>query len=70
MPLTRIKLTAFADGGISTAKLSNTLDLSTKTVTLPDNSVTTSKISNDAVTVPKLADVLNLTSNTIHFLKV
>tara|TARA_A100001015_G_scaffold313784_1_gene421817 strand:- start:4282 stop:6942 length:2661 start_codon:yes stop_codon:yes gene_type:complete len=65
MPLTRIKLTAFADGGISTAKLSNTLDLSTKTVTLPDNSVTTSKISNDAVTVPKLADVLDLTSNTI-----
>ena len=65
MPLTRIKLTAFADGGISTAKLSNTLDLSSKTVTLPDNSVTTSKISDDAVTVPKLADILDLTSNTI-----
>lgn len=63
MPLTRIKLTAFADGGISTAKLSNTLDLSTKTVTLPDNSVTTSKISNDAVTVDKLNNNLALGGN-------
>ena len=63
MPLTRIKLTAFADGGITTAKLSNTLDLSTKTVTLPDNSVTTSKISNDAVTVDKLNNNLALGGN-------
>lgn len=35
MPLTRIKLTAIADGGITTAKLSNVLNLSGFDVTLP-----------------------------------
>ena len=68
MPLTRIKLTAFADGGISTAKLAdnsvtidklnNSLDLSGNdtggtpfTITLPNNSVTTDVVNNDAITI-------------------
>jgi len=35
MPLTRIKLTAIADGGITAAKLANPLNLSSLDVTLP-----------------------------------
>jgi hypothetical protein len=42
------------DGGITAAKLSATLDLSSKTVTLPDSNIGTSKIANAAVTAAKL----------------
>ena len=35
MPLTRIKLTAIADGGITAVKLANPLNLSSLDVTLP-----------------------------------
>ena len=82
MPLTRIKLTAIADGGISTAKLAdnsvtidklnNNLALGGNdtggtpfTITLPNNSVTTDVVNNDAITIAKLSDSLDLSAFSI-----
>tara|TARA_R100001463_G_scaffold10301_10_gene30234 strand:- start:932 stop:1828 length:897 start_codon:yes stop_codon:yes gene_type:complete len=44
---------------VTSNKLANTLDLSSKTVTLPDDSVTENKILDSNVTFPKLGDVIN-----------
>jgi len=44
---------------VDASKLAATLDLSGKTVTLPNNAVTTTKILDANVTFPKLGDVIN-----------
>lgn len=44
-----------ASAAIAASKLAGTLDLSSKTLTLPDNSVATGKIANAAVTPAKLS---------------
>lgn len=51
MPLTRFKLTAIADGGITTDEL---LDGTVATADVADGAVTTAKIADDAVTSAKL----------------
>lgn len=51
MPLTRLKLTAIADGGITTTELA---DGTVATVDVADSAVTTAKINDGAVTSAKL----------------